>query len=297
MQGLSCEGKTEEFLLSIGTYFCYNISVGSIKTSDKRDGLQMDGNRSPVGVLDSGVGGISVLRELVRVLPGEDFIYYGDSANAPYGTKTAEEISFLTNKSARFLLDRGAKALVVACNTATSVAIKELRQTYESLPIIGIEPALKPAVLAKEHSRILVMATPMTLMQEKFGSLMHSYESEAEIIKVPCPGLVELIEEGILEGETIERYLRQLFLPCHTEQVDAVVLGCTHYPLIRPSIAKVLPAKVRIYDGGNGTARETRRRLEAAGLLSVKTFGGTVEFYNSRETKEMLSLCRKLMGI
>ena len=127
MQGLSCEGKTEEFLLSIGTSFCYNISVGSIKTSDKRDGLQMDGNRSPVGVLDSGVGGISVLRELVRVLPGEDFIYYGDSANAPYGTKTAEEMSFLTNNSARFLLDRGAKALVVACNTATSVAIKELR--------------------------------------------------------------------------------------------------------------------------------------------------------------------------
>ena len=165
----------------------------------------MSTDNRPIGVLDSGLGGISVLRELVKLMPGEDFIYYGDSANAPYGTRTPEEVIDLTKKDVEFLLERGAKAIVVACNTATSVAIKELRAAYEEiLPVIGIEPALKPAVKAKEHSKVVVMATPMTLSQTKFNSMMHIYEDDANIIKMPCPGLVEYIESGVLDGPVLD---------------------------------------------------------------------------------------------
>ncbi len=255
----------------------------------------MDGNLRPVGVLDSGVGGISVLRELVRVMPGENYIYFGDSANAPYGTKTVEEVAGLTKKSAGFLLERGAKALVVACNTATSAAIHLLRAAYRDIPVIGIEPALKPAVLAKDHSRILVMATPMTLKQEKFDNLMHAYDGKAQVVKVPCPGLVELVEQGILTGRLLEDYLRKLFAAYPLNEVDAVVLGCTHYPLIKKAIRRELPESIRIYDGGNGTARETKRRLAEAGLLSPRADGGTVEFFNSRGTEEILALSRRLL--
>ena len=154
----------------------------------------------PIGVFDSGVGGISVLRELVAQMPNENYIFFGDSKNAPYGTKTLEEVQKLTCADAEYLLSRGVKALVVACNTATSAAIRILREKYADMPVIGIEPALKPAVHAGGHPRVLVMATPMTLREEKFHALMQRFESDAEILRLPCPGLVEYVEQGVLEG-------------------------------------------------------------------------------------------------
>lgn len=257
----------------------------------------MSTDNRPIGVLDSGLGGISVLRELVKLMPGEDFIYYGDSANAPYGTRTPEEVIDLTKKDVEFLLERGAKAIVVACNTATSVAIKELRAAYEEvLPVIGIEPALKPAVKAKEHSKVVVMATPMTLSQTKFNSMMHIYEDDANIIKMPCPGLVEYIESGVLEGPVLDAYLEKQFAPYDKAEIDAVVLGCTHYPLIREVIQKYLPG-VFVYDGGFGTAKQTKRRLEERGLLSDRESGGKVEIFNSRNTEEILELSRRLLNM
>ena len=257
----------------------------------------MSTDNRPIGVLDSGLGGISVLRELVKLMPGEDFIYYGDSANAPYGTRTPEEVIDLTKKDVEFLLERGAKAIVVACNTATSVAIKELRAAYEEvLPVIGIEPALKPAVKAKEHSKVVVMATPMTLSQTKFNSMMHIYEDDANIIKMPCPGLVEYIESGVLEGPILDAYLEKQFAPYDKAEIDAVVLGCTHYPLIREVIQKHLPG-VFVYDGGFGTAKQTKRRLAERGLLSDRESGGKVEIFNSRNTEEILELSRRLLNM
>ena len=257
----------------------------------------MSTDNRPIGVLDSGLGGISVLRELVKLMPGEDFIYYGDSANAPYGTRTPEEVIDLTKKDVEFLLERGAKAIVVACNTATSVAIKELRAAYEEvLPVIGIEPALKPAVKAKEHSKVVVMATPMTLSQTKFNSMMHSYEDDANIIKMPCPGLVEYIESGVLDGPVLDAYLEKQFAPYDKAEIDAVVLGCTHYPLIREVIQKHLPG-VFVYDGGFGTAKQTKRRLAERGLLSDRESGGKVEIFNSRNTEEILELSRRLLNM
>lgn len=253
-------------------------------------------NECPIGVMDSGVGGISVLRELVKLMPGEDYIYYGDSVNAPYGTKPAQELIDLTMKNTKFLLEQGAKAIVVACNTATSVAANILRETYKDIPIIGIEPALKPAVLAKEHSRVLVMATIVTLEQKRFGDMMHLYEEDADIIKVPCPGLVELIEGGHLQDDVLIKYLEEKFAPYDKDEIDAVVLGCTHYPLIKKTVQSILPNTV-IYDGGYGTAKQTRRRLEECGLLSAKTSGGTVLFYNSLGTEEMLEFSRRLLEL
>ena len=232
---------------------------------------------------------------MVKLMPGEDFIYYGDSANAPYGTRTPEEVIDLTKKDVEFLLERGAKAIVVACNTATSVAIKELRSAYEEvLPVIGIEPALKPAVKAKEHSKVVVMATPMTLSQTKFNSMMHIYEDDANIIKMPCPGLVEYIESGVLDGPVLDAYLEKQFAPYDKAEIDAVVLGCTHYPLIREVIQKHFPG-VSVYDGGFGTAKQTKRRLAERGLLSDRESGGKVEIFNSRNTEEILELSRRLL--
>ena len=257
----------------------------------------MSTDNRPIGVLDSGLGGISVLRELVKLMPGENFIYYGDSANAPYGTRIPEEVIDLTKKDVEFLLERGAKAIVVACNTATSVAIKELRAAYEEvLPVIGIEPALKPAVKAKEHSKVVVMATPMTLSQTKFNSMMHIYEDDANIIKMPCPGLVEYIESGVLEGPVLDAYLEKQFAPYDKAEIDAVVLGCTHYPLIREVIQKHFPG-VSVYDGGFGTAKQTKIRLEERGLLSDRKSGGKVEIFNSRNTEEILELSRRLLNM
>ncbi len=258
--------------------------------------VQAKNANAPIGIFDSGVGGISVLREIKKLLPGEDFIYYGDSANAPYGTKEVDAVIGFSMKIANFLLKKGAKALVVACNTATSVAIPVLRETYPEIPIIGIEPALKPAVLAKEHPNVFVMATPMTLEQEKFAKLMHFYEDNADITKVPCPGLVELIEEGNLEGDQLYDFLEEKFAPYDKKKIDGVVLGCTHYPLIKKTVQKVLPGAI-IYDGGFGTAKQTKKRLEEQGLLSNKTTGGKVTFYNSKNTEEILALSEKLLNL
>ena len=183
---------------------------------------------NPIGIFDSGLGGISVLRELVRIMPSEDFIYLGDSLHAPYGTKTLEEVRQRSIENAEFLFDKGAKGLVVACNTATSAAVRLLREMYPYIPIVGIEPAVKPAVNCMEHPKVLVMATPMTIREEKFHKLMDRYKEQGEIIPLPCPGLMNFVERGDLDGEDLEKYLSELLFEYKHNKVDAVVLGCTH---------------------------------------------------------------------
>lgn len=249
----------------------------------------------PIGVFDSGVGGISVLKELVAQMPHENFIFYGDSKHAPYGTKTLVEVQQLTCADAEYLMGQNVKALVVACNTATSAAIKILRSKYQNTPVIGIEPALKPAVMAGKHPRVLVMATPMTLREEKFRLLMREHENEAEIISLPCPGLVEFVERGELESYGLERFLTELFAEYMEHPVDNVVLGCTHYPFVKKMIQKVLGSNVQIFDGGEGTAKETRRRLREAGLLNPSAKKGQVVIQNSLDSEEILCLSRQLL--
>lgn len=254
----------------------------------------MEECKKPVGVFDSGVGGISVLRELVKQMPYEDYIYLGDSENAPYGTKTLDEVRGLTVSNVRFLLENGTKAIAIACNTATSAAVSMLRKIYPDIPLVGIEPAIKPAVLYKKDSRIVVMATPMTLKQEKFQTLMHRYENMADIVPLPCPGLMEFVERGVLDGEEIKEYLIELFGSVNRKKIDSIVLGCTHYPFVKNVVQKVAGSNVAIFDGGEGTAREMKRRLTEAGLLNKCGENGQTRFINSRNTAEELKLCEYL---
>lgn len=251
---------------------------------------------SPIAVFDSGMGGISVLRELVRIMPNEDFIYYGDSKNAPYGTKTLEQVRKLTMDHAVCLFDEGAKGLVVACNTATSVAVRLLRECYPEVPIVGIEPAVKPAVQCAEHPTVLVMATPMTIREEKFHKLMDRYTDQAEILPLPCPGLMDFVERGDLDGDDLRKYLMGLLFRFRGK-IDAAVLGCTHYPFARAMIQEILGDEVQIFDGGPGTAREMRRRLAEQELLRPDERAGHIEFRNSLEDPEKLALCQRLLHL
>ena len=178
----------------------------------------MEKKRQPIGVFDSGAGGLSVLKELVRLMPEEDFIYYGDSLNAPYGVKPLEEVRQLTYACAEHLLERGVKEIIIACNTATSAACKIMRGMYPDLPLVGIEPAVKPAAQNHRGEKVAVMATPLTLHEEKFKQLVKRYENLATIIPVPCPDLVEYVEKGILEGPELEGYLKDVLTPCLQER-------------------------------------------------------------------------------
>ncbi len=252
----------------------------------------MERKELPVAVFDSGVGGISVLRELVRLMPGEDFYFFGDSIHAPYGTRPQEEIRSLTLENISHMYQRGIKGIVVACNTATSAAIAALRERYTDIPVVGIEPALKPAVMEKEDATVLVMATPMTVQANKFRTLMARFADRATVLPLGCPGLMEYVEAGKMEGEEVEQYLRELLAP-YIGRIDAVVLGCTHYPFLRKSIRRVLGSGPHILDGSEGTAREVQRRLTQMGLLRDRVQGGTVMFEESMPEK--IRLCRFLL--
>ena len=247
-----------------------------------------------IAVFDSGLGGISVLRHLRQQMPGERYLYFGDSANAPYGSRSTEEVRQLTMAAAEKLLaQKPLKALVLACNTATAAAVKQLRGAYPDLIVIGIEPALKVAADHFPDGRIGVMATEVTLREEKFDALLHRFDENCTVTKLPMPGLVQLIEAGKTEGEEVETLLRSRLGSC-IGKLDAVVLGCTHYPLAAKAIAKVLGENVVLLDGGAGTARETKRRLEKAGLLEEGP--GELILENSREDPGMTELAYKLLN-
>ena len=244
-----------------------------------------------IAVFDSGVGGISVLRELVKLMPGENYLYFGDSANAPYGKKTTEQVRELTLKNAQMLLGRNAKALVVACNTATSAAIDLLRETFPEKIILGIEPALKPAIQQFPTGCIGIMATEVTLREEKLQRLMAKFET-ATVERISAPGLVELIEQGKADAQETEQLLRQILAP-YVGKLDALVLGCTHYPFVKDVISRILGEKTLLLDGGAGTARQTQRLLEQANLLNDGE--GSVVMENSAGTPRLLELSYQLL--
>ena len=255
-------------------------------------------NSLPIAFFDSGVGGISVLREAVRIMPNEDYLYFGDSANAPYGTKSREEILALTLAHADRFYRQGIKALVIACNTATSAAIAELRKQYTDIPVIGIEPALKPAAQAAPHPTVLVMATPLTVKEKKFRDLLGHYTDRANVIPLACPGLMEFVEDGKLEGPEVETHLESLLSPSLRDaggRPDAIVLGCTHYPFLKKTIRRIVGDDVLILDGGEGTARELRRRLSQERLLTRSETRGHISYEES--LPDRIPLCRMLMEL
>ncbi|KGN01751.1 glutamate racemase [Clostridium botulinum] len=257
----------------------------------------MDITRMPIGFFDSGVGGLSVLKEAIKILPNEDFIYFGDSKNAPYGTKKVDEVKKLTFDAVKMLLDYNVKAIVVACNTATSAAIEDLRNTYKYIPIIGIEPALKPAVELSKDGKIVIMATNMTLAEKKFNKLMSKYKGEYDIVSLPCPGLVEYIEKGIVEGKKLNEFLIEKLSILDKDKIASIVLGCTHYPFIKKELSNILGDEVVIIDGSFGTASQLKRKLIKNNSINRDNKKGKITILNSSEDEEIIKVSKKLLGI
>ena len=249
---------------------------------------------SYIAVFDSGVGGVSVLRELRALLPRERFYYFGDSANAPYGRKTTEEVRALTLAAGKKLLeDHDCKALVVACNTATAAAITDLRERYPDRIIVGIEPALKLACDRHPGGTIGIMATDVTLREQKLAALMERVKRDCTVLRVQAPGVVELVEAGKCDTPEAVALMEKLLGP-YAADLDALVLGCTHYPFMKKAMAKVLGDGVELLDGGEGTARETKRRLAEAGLLHEGE--GELFVENSSGNSEKIRLTLALLG-
>ena len=248
---------------------------------------------SHIAVFDSGVGGVSVLRELRKLMPGERFYYFGDSANAPYGKKTTEQVRELTMAAGKKLLeDLDCKALVVACNTATAAAITDLREKYPDRIVVGIEPALKLACDRHPGGTIGIMATDVTLREQKLAALMERVKRDCTVHRVQAPGVVELVEAGKADTDEAVALMEQILGP-YAGELNALVLGCTHYPFMKKAMGKVLGDAVELLDGGEGTARETRRRLLEAGLLNEGD--GELIVENSSENPEKIRLTHTLL--
>lgn len=248
---------------------------------------------APVGVFDSGVGGISVLRDLRALMPDEDFIYFGDGANAPYGEKSSGEIRVLAWNVVEKLLDRGIKALVIACNTATAAAAPLIRERLD-MPVVAMEPALKPASACAHGGKVVVMATPLTLSLDKFKRLMSEYGRDA--LPMPCPGLMDMVERGVVDGPEMDEYLAGVREKIGDVRVDAVVLGCTHYVFLRTAVERAFPG-AQVIDGNGGTARQLKRLLEERGLARGESGRvGRVELITSGDPSE-IELMRKLLNM
>ena len=207
-----------------------------------------------IGIFDSGIGGLSVLHEAYHMLPGQNYIFYADVDHVPYGTKTPEEIIGYSHDITRFLLDKGAEAIVVACNTATSVAIKELRKSYD-VPILGMEPAVKPAVEGTGQKRIMVIATPVTIREDKLRDLLHRVDEEHRVDLLPMPGLVEFAEKEEFDSDNVREYLREQFSKYDLSKYCALVLGCTHFNYFKPLYREFFGKETLLIDGNHGTIR------------------------------------------
>jgi len=224
-------------------------------------------NTSPIGVFDSGVGGVSVLKHIRALLPHEDLLYCADSNNAPYGNKSPEFIRERAEFLTQFLLDQGAKAIVVACNTATAGAIEHLRAKF-SIPIIGMEPAVKPAAAATKTGVIGVLATSGTLKSAQFAALLESYGKNITVVTQACHGLVECVERGELNADATYNLIANYVRPLLEAEADSIVLGCTHYPFVRALIEEQVGNNVTLIDTGEAVARQVQRRLQEAQLLN-----------------------------
>lgn len=234
----------------------------------------------PIGVFDSGLGGLSVLKTLITMMPNESFIYFGDSLRAPYGPKLPETILNYSQEIVEDFISRGVKAVVIACNTATSAAAHVLREKY-SIPIIGMEPALKPAAMAHPGGRIAVLATEMTLREQKFARLMTRHQGNVTLAKMAVPEFVTLVDQGIVAGPQIDAVLERLFPKDESLPIDGLVLGCTHYVFLRQAISDYFSYPVNIYDGNLGTARHLKEVLEGSQLLCDGNEKGTITLLNS----------------
>ncbi|MEE4378598.1 MAG: glutamate racemase [Candidatus Competibacteraceae bacterium] len=251
--------------------------------------------KQPIGVFDSGIGGLSVLREIRALLPNEDLLYVADSGFAPYGHRSAAFIIQRALSISEFLLERGAKAIVVACNTATAVAIEKLRQKFV-IPIVGMEPGIKPAAAISKSKVIGVLATEGTLNSDRFSTLLTRSTENLEIIVQPCPGLVEQIEAGDFTGSATRALVVRYVLPLLARGADTLVLGCTHYPLLRTLIAQIAGPAVHIIDTGPAVALQLQHRLVTSQLHTDNSQLGTQQFWTSSPLERQHAVISRVLG-
>lgn len=250
-------------------------------------------NKNPIGIFDSGVGGLTVAGEIQKQLPGEKLIYIADSRHAPYGDKTPEQIRHRVQEISRYLISCEVKALVVACNTATAIAIRSLRNQY-SIPIIGMEPGLKPATKLTRSGVVGILATTGTLKSEKFSSLSTRFSSNVQIITQPCPGLVEQVEKGNLGGVDTRHLVKRYVELLTQRNADTIVLGCTHYPYLTPLIREYAGEGVEIIDTSPAVTRELSRQLESRDLINPGADCQPIRFLTSSAVNGASTVLEKL---
>ncbi|GAB4456402.1 MAG: glutamate racemase [Anaerolineales bacterium] len=251
---------------------------------------------SPIGIFDSGVGGLSVLRAIRAQMPEEAVLYFGDQGHIPYGPRPMEQIRQFSEAITNFLLARGAKIIVVACNTASAAALKYLREKFPAVQFVGMEPAVKPAAETTQTGRVGVLATPATFQGALYASVVERFATGVKLFQDTCPGLVQQIEQGNLHGGETRRILEDALLPMLEQNIDTVVLGCTHYPFVIPLIQEIAGEKVRVIDPAPAVARQVARLLEAGGLRRSSPGRGGVRFYTSGNPEALKSLLPVLLG-
>ncbi len=251
---------------------------------------------APVGVFDSGVGGLSVLQHIREMMPHENLIYVADSKYAPYGNQTPEFIQARSLKLAEFLINQGVKALVVACNTATAAAVAGLRERYPDLLILGMEPAVKPAVAATKSGVIGVLATSGTLKSAQFAALLEHYGQGVEVVTQACNGLVECVEKAELESASTLALLKRYVDPLLAAKADTIVLGCTHYPFVRVLIESLVGSDVVLIDTGAAVAKHLRNCLEEKQLQNHSNDPGNACFWSNSDAEDAQEVMRALWG-
>ena len=253
-------------------------------------------SNSPIGIFDSGVGGISVLRAIRAQMPEESVVYFGDQGHIPYGPRPMEQIREFSEAITRFLLLQDAKIIVVACNTASAAALKSLRETFPAVQFVGMEPAVKPAAEHTHTGKVGVLATPATFQGALYASVVERFANGVELFQNTCPGLVQEIEQGNLSGEETRRILEDALRPMLEKNIDTVVLGCTHYPFVIPLIQQIVGDSVRVIDPAPAVAKQTGRLLEANDIKSNLDSKGEVTLYTSGDPGELKALLPRLLG-
>ncbi|WKZ38013.1 MAG: glutamate racemase [Anaerolineales bacterium] len=251
----------------------------------------------PIGIFDSGVGGLSVLREIQALMPYEHVIYFGDQGHVPYGPRSMEQIQSFSEGITSYLLEHDAKLIVVACNTASAAALQHLRATFPDVQFVGMEPAVKPAAEKTHTGRVGVLATPATFQGALYASVVERFANGVELFQNTCPGLVDQIENGELDSPQTRAILEDALLPMLEKNIDTVVLGCTHYPFVIPLIERIAGEKVRVIDPAPAVAKQAKRLLEAGGMLNPKGDQGNVRFITSGEVDSVQRVLSTLLGI
>ncbi len=252
-------------------------------------------NQKPIGIFDSGVGGLSVLREIRRQMPEESIIYFGDQGHVPYGPRSLQQVRDFSEGITRYLLDKGAKLIVVACNAASAAALTYLRETFSNISFVGMEPAVKPAAEHTETGVVGVLATPATFQGKLYASVVERFAADVRLLQSTCPGLVQQIELGELESPETRAILEYALRPMLEQNIDTVVLGCTHYPFVIPLIQQIVGEKIRVIDAAPAVARQAKRLLDAVGSKAPVGGCGDVQYFTSGDVKALKTLLPNLM--